>query len=551
MSFLKRHRYSIGFALLGALMFIPFLGYVHLFDWDEVNFAEIAREMLVTGEFSRVYVDFQPFWQKPPLFFWLQAAAMKIFGVNEFAARLPNAICGMITLPVLYQIGKRLHSHQFGVIWTVVYFGAILPSFYFQSAIIDPVFNLFIFLGMYFFILGNWKYFNWKSILLNRKSSLYYLIGGLFTAAAILTKGPVAFLILALCVGVYYVINRFSQLISFKNAMIFGLATVSLTLLWYGLETWLNGPWFITEFIKYNYQLFSTEDAGHGGFFGYHFVVVFLGCFPATPFLIKAFKKANDESTHFMDFKKWMSILLWVILILFSIVQSKIVHYSSMAYFPVTFLAAWVIYRLLVEKERWSRWFTGLLIAVSAIIGFAIIMMPWLAINLDRIKPYVADPFAIGNMEAQVNWTGWESAIGIGLILITIYSILQFKRKHVLQGALWLFIGTAVLMKLSNVILTPKIEAYSQRAAIEFYEEHQGEDAYMTTTFKSYAHYFYFLQPNDGNEERHDRNWLMHGEIDKPVYFVSKITHTYLDEQEHIEFLYSKNGFKFYRRNPK
>ena len=125
MSFLKRHRYSIGFALLGALVFIPFLGSVHLFDWDEVNFAEIAREMLVTGEYSRVYVDFQPFWQKPPLFFWLQAAAMKIFGVNEFAARFPNALCGIITLPILYQIGKRLHSHRFGVIWTLVYFGAI------------------------------------------------------------------------------------------------------------------------------------------------------------------------------------------------------------------------------------------------------------------------------------------------------------------------------------------------------------------------------------------------------------------------------------------
>ena len=547
-SFLSSNRYAIGFAILGAIVFVPFLGSVHLFDWDEVNFAEIAREMIVTGEYSRVYVDFKPFWQKPPLFFWLQVICMKIFGIGEFAARLPNAICGIITLPIIYRIGKKIHSHQFGLVWTLVYFGAILPSFYFQSGIIDPVFNLFIFLGMYFFILGNWKQFRFSSIDLSRPATWYYFIGGLFTAAAILTKGPVAFLILALCVGVYYIWNRFRQVIAFKHALIFVLATCSFTLMWYGLETWLNGPWFVTEFIKYNYQLFSTEDAGHGGFFGYHFVVVFLGCFPATPFLIKAFKKVNDESNHFLDFKSWMIILLWTILILFSVVQSKIVHYSSMAYFPVTFLAAWVIHRLNQKKESWSTWFSGLLISVSLIIGAAIAIMPWLSRNLDRLKPYVADPFAKGNMEAQVHWTGWESLIGVLLLAVTTYGIMQYKRQHIMIGTILLFVGTTITMKIANVVLTPKIEGYSQRVAIEFYQEHEGEDVYMATAFKSYAHYFYFKQPNGGNENRHDRNWLMHGDIDKPVYFVSKINHTYLDEQPHIELLYQKNGFKFYKR---
>ncbi|PSR04369.1 MAG: glycosyl transferase, partial [Bacteroidetes bacterium SW_11_45_7] len=46
--------------LIGALLFLPFLGQVHLFDWDEINFAESAREMLLTGNFWRVRVDFEP-----------------------------------------------------------------------------------------------------------------------------------------------------------------------------------------------------------------------------------------------------------------------------------------------------------------------------------------------------------------------------------------------------------------------------------------------------------------------------------------------------------
>ena len=59
--------------LLGAIFFLPFLGSVHLFDWDEINFAESAREMLVSGDWWRVQINFEPFWEKPPLFFWMQA----------------------------------------------------------------------------------------------------------------------------------------------------------------------------------------------------------------------------------------------------------------------------------------------------------------------------------------------------------------------------------------------------------------------------------------------------------------------------------------------
>ena len=92
-------------AVSAILFFIPFLGSVHLFDWDEINFAESAREMIVTGNFSRVQIDFQPFWEKPPLFFWMQAGCMKIFGINEFADRLPDAIFGIISLLTFYFIG--------------------------------------------------------------------------------------------------------------------------------------------------------------------------------------------------------------------------------------------------------------------------------------------------------------------------------------------------------------------------------------------------------------------------------------------------------------
>jgi len=83
-------------AILAAVFFLPFLGAAHLFDWDEINFAEVAREMVVLQNYLEVHMNFAPFTEKPPLFFWLQAASMKIFGVGDYAARFPNAVLGIL-----------------------------------------------------------------------------------------------------------------------------------------------------------------------------------------------------------------------------------------------------------------------------------------------------------------------------------------------------------------------------------------------------------------------------------------------------------------------
>ncbi len=74
MKIIFKNEWSI--ALLAAILFIPFLGHVHLFDWDEINFAESAREMMRTGDYFAVQINYQRFWEKPPLFFWMQVLGM-------------------------------------------------------------------------------------------------------------------------------------------------------------------------------------------------------------------------------------------------------------------------------------------------------------------------------------------------------------------------------------------------------------------------------------------------------------------------------------------
>ena len=100
--------------MITVVLILPFLGAFHLFDWDEVNFAECAREMIQTGDYSQVMINFVPFWEKPPLFIWMQAISMKAFGISEFAARLPNVFAAFFTFLFLFKAGKELKNPKLG-----------------------------------------------------------------------------------------------------------------------------------------------------------------------------------------------------------------------------------------------------------------------------------------------------------------------------------------------------------------------------------------------------------------------------------------------------
>ena len=60
------------FTFYAFVLIFPSLGAFNLFDWDEINFAESSREMLFSENFFQVQVNYEPFHEKPPLFFWLQ-----------------------------------------------------------------------------------------------------------------------------------------------------------------------------------------------------------------------------------------------------------------------------------------------------------------------------------------------------------------------------------------------------------------------------------------------------------------------------------------------
>lgn len=521
--------------LVSALAFIPFIGGVHLFDWDEINFAECAREMFVSKDYLHVQIGFKPFYEKPPLFIWFQVLSMKLFGINEFAARFPNAVCGILSLQVLYTIGTFLKSRSFGLWWVLAYACSFLPHFYFKSGIIDPWFNLFIFLSFIFIYL----YFQQKALF------RYVLFSALFLGLAVLTKGPVAILLLALSVVAalsfsIYKKERKTQAFfnkkTFVDALLFLIITLLPTAIWYGIDVWQNGPSLMFDFLEYQVRLLKTEDAGHGGFPGYHVVVLLIGCFPASIFSLRMLdpRKETEPIVY------WMKSLFWVVLILFSIVQSKIVHYSSLAYFPITFLAAYALH----VPQQWRRWQKAFSIILLWLIGMCLLLLPWIGRHIEMVKPlFQKDQFALANLSASVHWSGYESILGLLLILGLILFLRFLISKNLTKSIIILFILCFITIQGILYWVVPNIEGYSQRSAIEFFKSISTKNVCVNTLgYKSYAHWFYGqIQPQNVCDA-----FSSNTKLDK--YVVTKITSGNPPELREYERWYEKNGFVFWRR---
>ena len=564
---------ALGFIILVAsAVFIPLIGNCPLFDWDEINFAECAREMVVTGNYSSVQLNYNPFWEKPPFFIWLQAASMNVFGINEFAARFPNAICGILSLCLMFLIGRKVYSPAFGLTWALVYTGTLLPHFYFKSGIIDPWFNLFIFSAFYQILI----HFNNP---FGKSGMQSALLAGFFLGIAVLTKGPAAIVIIGAFVGAFWGLNKFRKVTSGKFLSVFIASLVITGSSWFIVELARGNGHVIKEFYNYQVRLFKTEDSDHGGFLLYHFVVLLIGCFPTSLLMLLAIKKSGNDTPYQKHIKFGMLILFFVVLGIFTLVKTKIIHYSSLCYFPLSFLATYSIFKLKSGEYRFRKYFVPTFIGISLLIGLAFTLLGL----VDKLKPYlfqnnlIGDAFAIENLKADVHWQGWEWVLGLLFILVSHLCIRFLNRGNF---KLWFYLyGFYIVFSIASInVFVPKIEQYTQHATIEFYKAVADKDFYVETAgFKSYAYLFYGNKKPEQNQNPEAikfikeglddmekigfnrltsyslayLNWMQYGVIDKPAVFVCKInTAEDLLKNRLVKKLYQKNGYVFCVRMP-
>lgn len=512
--------------LVAVVLYVPFLGSTYLFDWDEINFAESAREMLVSGDWGRVQIAFEPFWEKPPFFIWLQAISMKIFGVNEFAARFPNALAGIVSINLFYHIGRKHISHFFGLFFALAYAGSLAPGLYFKTGIIDPVFNLFIFLSVYQLFLAEKE----KTALNNPR--LHYLMAGFWSGLAVLTKGPVALLIAGLVALVRLAVNGRYAWPGFGNLLLILLSFCMVVGAWLAVETALHGTWFIREFMAYQVVLFKGQIEWHNQPWYYHVVVLFFLCFPASvfawPFLFRS--PANVMGGRALLFS-YMRTLFWVVLVVFSAVTTKIIHYSSLCWIPLSFLAAYGMYGVHTNRYRLPGWLAIpafiSVIPVAAFFSVAPILLH--PANRSVIAGLLSrDEFTTNLLLKGQIWSGWEAIPSMMFLVFVMVWLIRYGLGMTRQPAA-LFIAVLCFTQAIYIFLLPKAGRQLQEEVISAIKTGRGPGSDIESWhYKTFAILFYGkVAPRDFKGPWESKARELPAEETLPVYTARK--HWYLD----------------------
>jgi 4-amino-4-deoxy-L-arabinose transferase-like glycosyltransferase len=485
---------------LAAILFIPGLGLIQLFDWDELNFAESAREMVVSRNYKYVQIAFEPFWEKPPLFIWIQAFFVNLFGNHTWVYRLPNAIAGIITANLAYHIGSYLGRRTLGVFWAMTVALTFAPLVYYKSGIIDPVFNVLILLSIW-----HWYRITRCDAEGNRPHG-HYLLSGIFIGLAILAKGQTALIVMG---GVAFIQTayrgRWQDIFSPRLFILIG-AVITIVGAWlYPLYQQL-GPEFIHSFISYQIELVKGQIAWHNQPWFYHLIVLLILCFPAIALAIPYLGQRGEEDFELESWHTVMRIMFWLVLIIFSIVTTKIIHYSSLCWFPLTYFAAYHTYRIHTNRGENLIIQKSLLLLIGLIWTALLLILPLAILNPEKLTSLakLLDDFSIQQLLSPhpLHWLEKMALFVPGLISILIFmplSVKNFFTPQLHPGKLILAFGGVGLSV--YYFLLPVISHITQDELIHtIHKEIQKNKLVETHGFKSFALYFHGeMQPEDFN----------------------------------------------------
>ena len=158
---LKTHILLIALILLFGYFFFYRLDYNTLASWDEGWYASIARDIVKTGDFMHMMWNGQPYYDHPPMGFWLMAISYKLFGINEFSTRLPSAILGLFSIVLIYKTGIELYGKKIiGFVASLVLGTSVWYLIRVRSGNLESVF-VFFYLLTIFLSLKSSKNFKW------------------------------------------------------------------------------------------------------------------------------------------------------------------------------------------------------------------------------------------------------------------------------------------------------------------------------------------------------------------------------------------------------
>jgi 4-amino-4-deoxy-L-arabinose transferase-like glycosyltransferase len=323
---------SIHLPILVLILFVSFfahLGSVPLFDIGESTYAEISREMLANQDFTTAYLNGEPYFHQPVLFYWIQAATIKVLGLNELVLRLPSAIGALLWALAVFMFVRRLYDFKTAWYATIFMAASLHITIIGKAAMPEAILNLFISLTMFnicrFYLTRNKRFIYWAFM---------------FAGLGVLTKGLIAVLIPFLTSLIFFGIKKeakgwLSLIFNPVGLLVFCLITIP----WYLGEYMLHGEAFLSDLLLPDPvgQLQDTMAINSEPIY-YYLPVILLAVLPYTILLLKAFtqfkKLLADDNLLFM--------VLWfmVVLVLLSFLPVKHHTYMLTGYVPLFIIMA-------------------------------------------------------------------------------------------------------------------------------------------------------------------------------------------------------------------
>lgn len=332
---------------VAAIVFLLPLGLdIPLLDPDEGIVASIAQEMLERGDLVTPRQQGEPFLDKPILYFWAQAASLKLFGMSAAAVRLPGLLLGLCGAVAAGALGWRMFGPAAGYLAGLFYATMILPAALTQIPVHDVALVLFVTAAIAVF---------WEADRATRSAGWAWIaLAGAALGLAMLTKGLVGVALVGVAYGAWLLLYRRLTL----EKCLHGAAALAVALLvaggWYLAMERANPGYLRYFFVERHFLGFATQTQRHADSpWWYYFPILLGGGLPWIGYLPVALRDVYDSRGR-LSHARYQSVALllcWLVggSLLMMAARSKLVTYVWPVFPPMAILAA----------LGWSRWLEG------------------------------------------------------------------------------------------------------------------------------------------------------------------------------------------------
>jgi len=432
-------RDSLVIALVGIAALLPGLGAMSLWDYDEALWAGTAAEMGRRGTWIVPYFNGELSIQKPPFMYWMMLLGTGVFGEGDFAYRIGSALFGVATCLLTYRLGTTLFDRGIGLVAATAMATATMFDVVSRGATPDAELTFFCTLALSLFVhrvtAAGWPPpgriggFRWQAAL-----PMYAAMG-----CAVLTKGPIGFLLPTLAIGLFLVLHDarlkrqagggafVASCLRAAPGAAWGMRPLTAVLAvalvvgpWFILVQQQTGGAFAAGFIgTHNIQRFLQPFERHTGSILYYVPAMLLGFFPwsmfAIPTVIETVRRIRgrlpgDAAALLLAvwFATWFGF--------FSLAQTKLPNYIVPAFPAAAILTASFLVRWARAAEASSRiWMTTaltLLIACGLAAGAVCLTLPRLEVNGTTTLASLGLAAAVGEVLASASVLGWIMAGG-------------------------------------------------------------------------------------------------------------------------------------------